>query len=64
MNQYTEDFWTHAETLGEHLARRGLDRREFLGWCARMAMLMGVGPVVAEGLNRAQETRWPPGSRP
>jgi hydrogenase small subunit len=49
MNQYTEDFWTHAETLGEHLARRGLDRREFLGWCARMAMLMGVGPVVAEG---------------
>jgi hydrogenase small subunit len=41
LNQYTGDFWKRDETLGEHLERRGIDRREFLGWCAKMAVLMG-----------------------
>jgi hydrogenase small subunit len=49
MNPYTEDYWRRGETLGEHLGRRGIDRREFLGWCARMAMLMGLGPLAVEG---------------
>ena len=49
MNLDSDGFWNHGETLGEHLGRRGIDRREFLGWCARMATLMGLGPVVAEG---------------
>ena len=47
--QYTGDFWRRGETLGEHLERRGVDRREFLGWCAKMAVLMGLGPMVAAG---------------
>lgn len=49
MNQYTGDSWKRDETLGEHLKRRGIDRREFLDWCARMAVLMGLGPMMAQG---------------
>jgi len=49
MSPYTGDFWKRGETLGEHLERRGIDRREFLAWCARMAVLMGLGPMVTEG---------------
>jgi len=46
---FAEDFWRRGETLGEHLGRRGVNRRECLTWCASMAMVMGLGPTVAAG---------------
>ena len=55
MNTNSGDFWKRGETLGEHLERRGIDRREFLGWCAKMAMLMGLGPMVAAGAESFPE---------
>jgi len=49
MSQWSGDFWRRGETLGEHLERRGVSRREFLGWCGRMAALMGLGPLALDG---------------
>lgn len=38
---------TRDETLGESLARRGISRRSFLKFCASMASLMALPPVLA-----------------
>lgn len=51
--------WTDQETLGEHLARNGISRRDFLAFCGQMGVVLGVGslmgPTIAEAL--AQQRR-------
>lgn len=46
--------WRPGETLGEHMERRGVSRREFNKWCLKMIALMGVAPVTG-GVSNAQE---------
>jgi hydrogenase small subunit len=47
--------WTGEETLGEHLERQGVSRREFLEFCGKVAVMLGLGqtmvPRVAEALQ-------------
>jgi hydrogenase small subunit len=35
------------ETLGEHLVRRGVSRRDFLKFCATVASVLSAGPALA-----------------
>ena len=46
--------WRPGETLGEHMERRGVSRREFNKWCLKMIALMGVATVTG-GVSNAQE---------
>ena len=46
--------WRPGETLGEHMERRGVSRREFNKWCLKMISLMGVATVTG-GISNAQE---------
>ena len=46
--------WRPGETLGEHMERRGVSRREFNKWCLKMIALMGVA-AVSGGVSNAQE---------
>lgn len=47
--------WTGGETLGEHLAARGVGRREFLKFCAGIGAMLGLGesvtPAIAQALS-------------
>jgi len=47
--------WTGDESLGEHLEREGVSRREFLEFCGKVAVMLGLGqtmiPRVAEALQ-------------
>lgn len=47
--------WSAEETLGEHMERRGVTRREFLGFCSRIAVMLGLSelaiPQIAEALQ-------------
>jgi hydrogenase small subunit len=47
--------WTGDETLGEHLERQGVSRRDFLAYCGKVAAMLGLGqtmiPRVAEALQ-------------
>ncbi len=51
--------WAEEETLGEHLERQGVSRRDFLAFCGEIGMILGIGtlltPKVAGAL--AQQTR-------
>lgn len=48
------DLWvTGEETLGEHIERRGVNRRTFLEFCAATAAVLTAGPVLA---GRAEAT--------
>ena len=51
--------WIPGETLGEHLERQGVTRREFLSFCGKLGVMLGVGslmgPRIAEAL--AQQRR-------
>jgi hydrogenase small subunit len=49
MAKWTDDFWRRGEDLGAHLERRGVERRDFLTWCSKMAGLMALGPMLPEG---------------
>ena len=48
--------WSPGETLGEHLASRGVSRREFLTFCGQMAAVLGLSealtPQVVEALQQ------------
>jgi hydrogenase small subunit len=50
--------WLADETLGEHLERRGVDRRDFLKFCGQMSVMLGLGqsmiPRVAEALQQVK----------
>lgn len=41
------------QTLGEHLESRGVTRREFLGFCAEMAAILGLSPLLTEQVVHA-----------
>ncbi len=47
--------WTGDETLGEHLERQGVSRRDFLRYCGQITVMLGLGeafiPRVAEALQ-------------
>jgi hydrogenase small subunit len=50
--------WLADETLGEHLERRGIDRRDFVKFCGQMTVMLGLGqsmiPKVAEALQQVK----------
>jgi len=48
--------WTEHETLGEHLERRGVSRRQFLKYCGELAVMMGVSQALAPQIARALQT--------
>ncbi|MGD8288640.1 MAG: hydrogenase small subunit [Gemmatimonadota bacterium] len=39
--------WTGDETLGEHLEREGVDRRDFLKFCGQISVMLGLGQAFA-----------------
>jgi hydrogenase small subunit len=51
--------WAGGDSLGQYLEKRGVNRRDFLAFCAEMAAILGLGsamtPRVAEAL--AQQKR-------
>lgn len=48
--------WADGETLGEHLVRRGVSRRDFLAFCAEFTAILGLSsamtPKVAKALQQ------------
>jgi len=50
--------WVEGETLGEHLERQGVTRRDFLTFCGEMCAMLGLSatlrPKVAAALQSAQ----------
>ena len=48
--------WTEQETLGEHLERRGVGRREFLKYCGQLAVMMGVSQALTPQIAKALQT--------
>ncbi len=48
--------WSSEETLGEHLERRGVSRRDFLTYCGELGAMLGLGsmltPRIAEALSQ------------
>jgi hydrogenase small subunit len=49
----TAHSWAPDETLGEHLERRGVSRRDFLGFCGRMTALLGISTVLTPRVAQA-----------
>jgi hydrogenase small subunit len=51
----TSHAWTQDETLGEHLERRGVSRRDFLKFCGQISLMLGLSealtPRVVEALQ-------------
>lgn len=47
--------WTADETLGEHLALRGVSRREFLDVCGKFTAMLGLSSVVTPRMAKALE---------
>lgn len=39
--------WTEDQTLGEHLAERGVSRRDFMKFCGEIAVILGIGELAA-----------------
>lgn len=39
--------WTGDETLGDHLQREGVSRRDFLRFCGQISVMMGMGQAFA-----------------
>jgi hydrogenase small subunit len=50
--------WTGEETLGEHLERQGVSRRDFLRYCGQISVMLGLGeafvPRIAEALQNVR----------
>lgn len=45
--------WTAGETLGEHLEKRGVSRRDFLAFCGEMCVILGLGSAAAPRVAKA-----------
>lgn len=45
--------WVGGETLGEHLERRGVSRRDFLAYCGQMATILGLSTALTPKLAAA-----------
>ena len=50
--------WTSDETLGEHLERQGVSRRDFLRFCGQITAMLGLGeafiPQIAAALQNVR----------
>jgi hydrogenase small subunit len=53
----TSNTWAAGETLGAQLARRGISRRAFLGYCRDLCIVMGVGPSLAPRVAKALQSQ-------
>ncbi len=52
--------WSRDETLGEHLERTGIPRRDFLEFCGSMAAILGLGTMATPRIAGAlQQVRRP-----
>ena len=49
----TAEPWVDSQTLGEHLEQRGIDRRDFLAFCAQMSAVLGLGTVATPRVAKA-----------
>ncbi len=45
--------WSEGETLGEHLAARGIPRRDFLEFCGSLALVLGLGSSAGARIAHA-----------
>jgi hydrogenase small subunit len=48
--------WTEGDTLGRHLERRGVSRRDFLAFCGNLCVVLGLGSAAAPRVARALQT--------
>jgi hydrogenase small subunit len=48
--------WPEGETLGRHLDQRGVSRRDFLEYCAQVAVILGLGSAAAPRVAKALES--------
>lgn len=56
----TAEPWSRDETLGEHLERRGVSRREFLTFCGEITVMLGLAQALTPKVVAAlQELRRP-----
>ncbi len=52
--------WVRGETLGEHLETRGVSRREFVAFCAKVGAMLGLSSALTPQVVRAlQQTQRP-----
>ncbi len=45
--------WSAEQSLAEHLESRGVTRRDFLGFCAKMASVLGLAPLAHSTVAQA-----------
>ncbi len=48
--------WADGETLGQHLEARGVSRRNFLQYCAELAVILGLGSAAAPRVAKALQS--------
>jgi hydrogenase small subunit len=48
--------WDDGESLGEHLERTGVSRRDFLEFCGQMSVVLGLGSLATPKVAHALET--------
>ena len=51
------DPWVEGNTLGTHLAERGISRREFLDFCGGLCVVLGLSRTAAEGMAAALQAQ-------
>jgi len=49
--------WAEGETLGAYLEQRGINRRDFLAFCAEMTAILGVGSMMTPRVAHALATQ-------
>jgi hydrogenase small subunit len=49
--------WRAGETLGEHLRRQGVSRRDFLAFCRDLSIVLGLGASAAPRVAHALQTQ-------
>lgn len=45
--------WTEGDSLGSYLTKRGISRREFLGFCGQMTAALGLASTMAPRIAQA-----------
>src|SRR3989304_2307546 len=45
--------WAEGETLGEHLEKRGVSRRDFVKFCGELCAIMGLSRMMAPEMAKA-----------
>ena len=45
--------WKHDETLGEHLEKRGVSRRDFLVYCGELGAMLGLSSLLTPNIAKA-----------